>query len=81
MEEYVERIPHGKQNVAISTDVEIAEIAEKIKYWELIAPFLGLLAPQVEEIKKDHFKYEEQKLVVRPLYSKYWSLILPFTPA
>ena len=61
-----ERIPHSKRNVAVSTGVEIAVIAEKIQDWEAIAPYLGISAPQVEVIKMNHYNYEDQKLVMRP---------------
>lgn len=67
IEQYVEKIPLSKRNIVVGTGVEIDEIAEKIKCWESIAPFLGLSDPQVHEIKKDHSNYGEQKLVVRPL--------------
>ena len=64
-EEYVARIPFEKRNVAVSTPTEIADIAVKIQNWELIAHLLGLSDSQVEEIKRDHPSYEEQKLAVR----------------
>ena len=67
MEEYAERIPHSKRNVAISTDVEIAQIAQKIRDWGLIAPYLKISDPQVQEIKNNHYNYEDQKLAVRSL--------------
>ena len=63
VEEYVERIPHDKRNIAIKTLTEIADIAEKIQNWELIAHLLGLSDPQVEVIRRNHQHYEEQKLV------------------
>ena len=67
MEEYVDRIPHSKRNVAIRTDVEIAEIARKIQDWGLIAPYLKISPPQVQVIQRNHYNYEDQKLAVRPL--------------
>ena len=68
MEEYAKRIPHDRKNVAIRTDVEIANIAKKLECWELIAPFLGLSTPQVKELKKDYGCYEEQKLAMKKLF-------------
>ena len=66
VEDFVERIPHEKRSVAVRTPSEIADIAEKIQNWELIAHLLGLSDPQVEAIKNDHRHYEEQKLAVEP---------------
>lgn len=63
MEEYIARIPSDK--VVISTSIQIAAIAEKIKKWESIAPYLGLSDPRINEIKNDHQTYEEQKLVMK----------------
>ena len=65
MEEYIiERVPLEKWNVAVSTPINIAQIARRMKNWEDVAPLLGLSHPQIEAIKKDYRKYEEQKLAV-----------------
>ena len=63
MEEYIERIPTEKRNIAINTSSEIAKIAGKIESWELIAHLLGLSHPEVIVIKRTNEHYEEQKLV------------------
>ena len=67
MESYVERIPHDKLKVTLTSPVEVAIIAENIQRWEPLAPFLGLSDPQVESIKNDYRNHDEQKLALRLL--------------
>ena len=58
IEEYVAKI---KQDVEISDDIQIADIAENIVEWELVLDLLGISAAEAKEIKKDNLEYLEQK--------------------